>query len=244
MKLDRWRIDWGAGLAAKWVVCRIVLSLLMLGVCGCEHEGKRASDWPRTVQSVNAFGEGVAWKAPTSLKPTRMMVGPSVAEADVYAAVWDAEDEPRLVALSMSDASTFGDGIWGWDVEVLNKDGRIVRRGRVRCGYSRELPYCLLEIKTNNPKLPPSYRGRWTLAIGLQDVGGLMGFEVDQPFHFATDDADMRDRMNNLVVEPVEWAGEKFTSPAQEILDESPCICRPAEKVLKRFMHEGAVARE
>src|SRR5687768_15230488 len=158
--------------------CTTALTVAAVAAAGCFGPAKE----PRTANvqrdeptsrpvRVSAFGAELLWRAPSSRAAKRMQ-GPSPGEEDwpparVYYAVWDgggrAGAEPLLVALQQNPGDMFGAV---WNVEVLDRDGRVLRRGETRCGEYEE-PYCLMEIKSDTPGIPAGYRGRWVLAVAF-----------------------------------------------------------------------------
>lgn len=228
-----------SGICSHWVR-GTVIGLLAGVLAGCSAD--RASNANQHVERVKVLGGWVRWVAPKSLRADRMVYHrrmPTDQDAP-YLTVWDTIEKPELVAIRDSGQSLFGTY---WMIEFVDQDGKAVGAGQVHTGYD-EVPYCLLEVKTDNPDLPPTYRGRWIPAIGFLGLIPLAQFDVSQPFRFYIGDVDEEPGANYLDVEPVEFDADiPEIKSGVGILGRAPCRCRAGEKMLMHVMPESELLR-
>jgi hypothetical protein len=192
---------------------------------------------------VNAFGQKLAWTSPHSLNIDRMVVaGRGGDPPDYCTSLWDAGGEARLVATRLSPLHLFGDS---WDVLVVDRDGRVVRRGQLRC-QADDIPYCLLEVNTNNGALPVASRNHWVLAIGLVGKFEAPSFDPQKPFRFFAGGGGFIDvkSANWIDVEPVQWDDEPAFTRGVEVLGQASCEVRLAERSIVRLMTQHLVRDE
>lgn len=218
-------------------LCQAIGVLALLGCGGRGGAGQMAS--------VQVFERQMPWTAPPSLKADRMLVPgwPDYPYRWYASALWDVDGETKLVALRLSPQTLFGE--W-WDVEAVDKSGRVTKQGQIHC-QAGERPFCLLEIKTDNQDLPPAYRNRWALAIGLLGKKEWPRFDPSKPFRFyAGVNRVTNDKAFNWIdVEPVvRDEDQSEVKSGVGILDRAKCECRPAERVLVGMMPQIMLASD
>jgi hypothetical protein len=211
---------------------------LMGGYCfGCQCQKSQ----------VHVFARTISWAPPGSLLPSRMNV--SLPSSDPYRdagwhrkALWNVDQPARLVVLENSGVLLFGAH---WNVAVMSRCNEVLRTGTVHCNRN-DLPYCLLQIKTDNPALPKSYNNRWILAVGLLDQNYAKEFDPTKKFRFYCGDRpNVEPDANWLDVEPVEWnSDESEINVGIGILSLAPCECQPAEAELISVIPQQALVRD
>jgi hypothetical protein len=204
---------------------RFMYLLLFVQCLGC-------AKIPRTAE---AFGRRIPWKPLESMQLNRAEV--SLPPGDPYEggwlrrAIWNRNNIHKLVVLHDTGLSMGGD--W-WTVKVLNEQGQVEREGRLHC-ESGAIPYCLVEVYTDNAILPREDRNHWILAIGLVLARNRASFRAENPIRFYAGEnpADSNPAVNWIDVEPVEWKDAAFGPGAgTSMLAKADCLCRPAEKEL------------
>jgi hypothetical protein len=201
-------------------------ALIILGLsvtvcfCGVGCSAPRSAPVPQASEQIppvdptpriKAFEKSVWWEAAGNSGRERMRARASEPETsydDLYTALWDRDREPLLVVMQQSPLDLFG-AIWF--VQTYSSDGRQVGSGMLRCAQD-DRPFCLVEVKSSTRTLPPKYRDRWILAIGMIDPG--TPYRYRRPIRFmglptADEDEDPgEDRTNLISVEPVRWGND------------------------------------
>jgi hypothetical protein len=149
-------------------------------------------------------------------------------------ALWDDIDQQLRVVMRLVPIQFAGDY---WDVVLIDKKGSVVRRGMVHCQVD-DTPYCLLEINSDTEALPPAYRKRWTLAVGLVNKFEAPSLAADKPFRFIAGSgrATVDKSVNWIDVQPVEWDDAPHFTYGTGILGDGKCEIRAAETSLAKIM--------
>ncbi len=138
---------------ASGTVRSVVIVVVMLPALRCAPHGPPPVAFPRQA-AVFPVGNGLE----------RMLVTDPPDSRAPYQAVWRRSDsEDAVVCMRYPGLELCGTP---YDITVSDADGTVVRRGQITAGQDAT-PYCLVEVRAQNHRLPQGLRGEWLLAVGF-----------------------------------------------------------------------------
>jgi hypothetical protein len=117
------------------------------------------------------FSPETSWQPPSGWACDRLrLIDVQWEEYSWERAIWQREGQQFLVIIVLAKSVP---GIY-----VYNRQLALCQEGFV--DIYRGVPYCLLEVKCDDPACPAHWRGRWVLALGFVQRST---FQATQPFH-------------------------------------------------------------
>jgi len=112
---------------------------------------------------AGGLGFNLTWENARGTSAGRMLRDDPDWGQSWYQAIWHDPDRGDLLVIV--DRSGFGSMVQAHSVTVLDRSMHVVRTGLVGFPLRVEVPYRLVEIYSDDLKLPAEYRGKWVLAI-------------------------------------------------------------------------------
>jgi hypothetical protein len=155
-----------------------------------------------------AWLEGCAppenWAGAEGILPDRML-DPGAGEThSLYRTLGLTSKGECLVRLQYPGGDLFGTP---YDIEVLDRQGRVLQRGQVVAGQD-DTPYCVAEVRTESERLPEALRGRWLLAVGFWNSGRRAHPLLDTDEEGAEGSPDEDDDDFTVYFELPDWEGD------------------------------------